>query len=212
MVLLDEIEKAHRDVFNILLQVLDDGRLTDSHGHTVDFTNTIIVMTSNIGSQMIQEIVEAGGTHEEMRSGVMESLQTRFLPEFLNRIDEMIVFHPLDRVADPQDRRPANRAAGEAARTARLRPGSDRRSARRNRQPRLRPGVRRPAAEARDPAGAAKPAGDGTAQRRVTPKAARSASTSTATSSRSPQPAAATAHRAREPKRGDKIVSAERLQ
>ncbi len=97
VVLLDEIEKAHRDVFNILLQVLDDGRLTDSHGHTVDFTNTIIVMTSNIGSQMIQESFEAGGTTKKCATGVMESLQTRFLPEFLNRIDEMIIFHPLDR-------------------------------------------------------------------------------------------------------------------
>jgi ATP-dependent Clp protease ATP-binding subunit ClpB len=97
VILLDEIEKAHRDVFNILLQVLDDGRLTDNHGHTVDFTNTIIVMTSNVGSQMIQEIFEGGGKYEEMRSAVMESLQTRFLPEFLNRIDEIIVFRPLDR-------------------------------------------------------------------------------------------------------------------
>jgi ATP-dependent Clp protease ATP-binding subunit ClpB len=97
VVLLDEIEKAHRDVFNILLQVLDDGRLTDNHGHTVDFTNTIIVMTSNVGSQMIQETFEAGGSYEEMRAGVMESLQTRFLPEFLNRVDEIIVFRPLDR-------------------------------------------------------------------------------------------------------------------
>jgi ATP-dependent Clp protease ATP-binding subunit ClpB len=77
--------------------VLDDGRLTDNHGHTVDFTNTIIVMTSNVGSQMVQETFEAGGSYEEMRTGVMESLQTRFLPEFLNRIDEIIVFRPLDR-------------------------------------------------------------------------------------------------------------------
>jgi len=97
VVLLDEIEKAHRDVFNILLQVLDDGRLTDNHGHTVDFTNTIIVMTSNVGSQMIQELAEGGGSYDEMRSAVMEALEVRFLPEFLNRIDEIIVFHPLDR-------------------------------------------------------------------------------------------------------------------
>jgi ATP-dependent Clp protease ATP-binding subunit ClpB len=97
VVLLDEIEKAHRDVFNILLQVLDDGRLSDSHGHTVDFTNTIIVMTSNVGSQMIQEVFDQGGAYEEMRSAVMESLQARFLPEFLNRVDEMIVFRPLTR-------------------------------------------------------------------------------------------------------------------
>ena len=96
VVLLDEIEKAHRDVFNILLQVLDDGRLSDNQGHTVDFTNTIIVMTSNIGSQLIQEIAREGGSEEEMRQGVEEALHARFLPEFLNRIDETIVFHPLD--------------------------------------------------------------------------------------------------------------------
>jgi ATP-dependent Clp protease ATP-binding subunit ClpB len=97
VVLLDEIEKAHRDVFNILLQVLDDGRLTDNHGKTIDFTNTIIVMTSNIGSQTIQQIAEEGGGEQEMRAAVKESLQARFLPEFLNRIDETIVFHPLER-------------------------------------------------------------------------------------------------------------------
>ncbi len=95
VVLLDEIEKAHRDVFNILLQVLDDGRLSDNHGHTVDFTNTIIVMTSNIGSQMIQEITREGGTEEEVRTAIKEALQSRFLPEFLNRIDETIIFRPL---------------------------------------------------------------------------------------------------------------------
>jgi len=97
VVLLDEIEKAHRDVFNILLQVLDDGRLTDNHGKTVDFTNTIIVMTSNIGSQAIQQISQEGGSEDEIRAAVKESLQARFLPEFLNRIDETIVFHPLQR-------------------------------------------------------------------------------------------------------------------
>ena len=97
VVLLDEIEKAHRDVFNVLLQVLDDGRLTDSLGHTVDFTNTIVVMTSNVGSQVIQEITKEGGGEQEVRDAVKESLQARFLPEFLNRIDETIVFHPLDK-------------------------------------------------------------------------------------------------------------------
>jgi ATP-dependent Clp protease ATP-binding subunit ClpB len=97
VVLLDEIEKAHRDVFNILLQVLDDGRLSDSHGHTVDFTNTIVVMTSNVGSQMIQELTEQGGEYEVMQSAVIESLQARFLPEFLNRVDDIIVFRPLAR-------------------------------------------------------------------------------------------------------------------
>jgi ATP-dependent Clp protease ATP-binding subunit ClpB len=95
VVLLDEIEKAHRDVFNILLQVLDDGRLSDNQGHTVDFTNTIIVMTSNIGSHDIQDIAREGGSEEQMREAVKSALETRFLPEFLNRIDETIVFHPL---------------------------------------------------------------------------------------------------------------------
>ena len=97
VILLDEIEKAHRDVFNILLQVLDDGRLTDNHGHTVDFTNAIVVMTSNIGSQFIQQVAQAGGTEEEMRETVTDALQSHFLPEFLNRIDETIIFHPLSR-------------------------------------------------------------------------------------------------------------------
>ncbi len=96
VVLLDEIEKAHRDVFNVLLQVLDDGRLTDSKGRTVDFTNTIVVMTSNIGSQMIMDL--AGRDDEnEIRNRVMDALRREFLPEFLNRIDEVIVFHPLGR-------------------------------------------------------------------------------------------------------------------
>jgi ATP-dependent Clp protease ATP-binding subunit ClpB len=94
VILLDEIEKAHRDVFNILLQMLDDGRLTDSHGRTVDFSNTIIVMTSNIGSQTIMDL--AGKEHEaEIHNRVTDALQHQFLPEFLNRIDEVIVFHPL---------------------------------------------------------------------------------------------------------------------
>ena len=97
VILLDEIEKAHRDVFNILLQVLDDGRLTDNHGNTVDFTNTIVVMTSNVGSQAIQRISEEGGSDEMIDTAVQEAMRTRFLPEFLNRIDETIIFHPLQR-------------------------------------------------------------------------------------------------------------------
>jgi ATP-dependent Clp protease ATP-binding subunit ClpB len=116
VVLLDEIEKAHRDVFNVLLQVLDDGRLTDSLGHTVDFTNTIVVMTSNVGSQMIQEITKEKGSAEQVREAVQEALASRFLPEFLNRIDETIVFHPLDerhihRIVGLQ----LNRLVGQAA-------------------------------------------------------------------------------------------------
>jgi len=97
VVLLDEIEKAHNDVFNLLLQVLDDGRLTDGQNRTVDFSNTIVVMTSNVGSQMIQRIADEGGNEEDMQRAVQESLKSKFLPEFLNRIDETIVFEPLQR-------------------------------------------------------------------------------------------------------------------
>lgn len=94
VLLLDEIEKAHRDVFNILLQVLDDGRLTDGHGRTVDFTNTIVVMTSNIGSQTIMDLADKEDDGEIQRR-VLHALRKEFLPEFLNRVDEVIVFHPL---------------------------------------------------------------------------------------------------------------------
>ncbi len=96
VVLLDEMEKAHHDVFNILLQVLDDGRLTDSHGRTVDFRNTIIVMTSNLGSELIQEISQKGD-YFAMKKAVLEVVGQHFRPEFMNRIDETVVFHPLDR-------------------------------------------------------------------------------------------------------------------
>jgi ATP-dependent Clp protease ATP-binding subunit ClpB len=94
VLLLDEIEKAHPDVFNVLLQVLDDGRLTDGQGRTVDFKNTIIVMTSNIGSQMIQSMV--GQDYEDVKDAVTAELKNHFRPEFLNRIDETVVFHSLD--------------------------------------------------------------------------------------------------------------------
>jgi ATP-dependent Clp protease ATP-binding subunit ClpB len=95
VLLLDEIEKAHPDVFNILLQVLDDGRLTDSQGRTVDFTNTIVIMTSNIGSQYIVEL--AGADEAEMRRRVTEALRAHFRPEFLNRVDETVIFESLSR-------------------------------------------------------------------------------------------------------------------
>ena len=94
VILFDEIEKAHPDVFNILLQVLDDGRLTDGQGRTVDFKNTVIVMTSNIGSPIIQQM--AGQPQDEIKDAVWEELKTHFRPEFLNRIDEIVVFHGLD--------------------------------------------------------------------------------------------------------------------
>lgn len=93
VLLLDEIEKAHPDVFNILLQVLDDGRLTDGHGRTVDFRNTVIVMTSNLGSEKIQDMIDS--SYDEMKDSVMEVVRAHFRPEFLNRIDEVVVFHAL---------------------------------------------------------------------------------------------------------------------
>ena len=95
VVLLDEVEKAHRDVFNILLQVLDDGRITDSQGRSVDFRNTIIVMTSNIGSEYILELAESDDNYEEMKEEVLGALAKHFRPEFLNRIDDRIIFHGL---------------------------------------------------------------------------------------------------------------------
>jgi ATP-dependent Clp protease ATP-binding subunit ClpB len=92
VILLDEVEKAHQDVFNVLLQVLDDGRLTDGQGRTVDFRNTVIIMTSNLGSQEIQE---NKGNYAAIKSKVMEAVQQNFRPEFINRIDDIVVFHPL---------------------------------------------------------------------------------------------------------------------
>ena len=94
VILLDEIEKAHRDVFNVLLQLLDDGRLTYSHGRTVDFSNTIVVMTSNIGSHQIMEMA-GSSSDDEIRDAALEALRREFLPEFLNRVDETVVFHQL---------------------------------------------------------------------------------------------------------------------
>jgi len=96
VILMDEVEKAHPDVFNVLLQVLDDGRLTDGQGRTVDFRNTVIVMTSNLGSQMIQDMA-GEENYEQMKSTVMDVVGQHFRPEFINRIDDMVVFHPLQR-------------------------------------------------------------------------------------------------------------------
>ncbi|MBW4581513.1 MAG: ATP-dependent chaperone ClpB [Tildeniella nuda ZEHNDER 1965/U140] len=97
VILFDEIEKAHPDVFNVMLQILDDGRVTDAQGHTVDFKNTVIIMTSNIGSQYILDVAGDDNRYDEMRSRVMEAMRTSFRPEFLNRIDEIIIFHALQR-------------------------------------------------------------------------------------------------------------------
>jgi ATP-dependent Clp protease ATP-binding subunit ClpB len=114
VVLFDEIEKAHPEVFNVLLQILDDGRMTDGHGRTVDFKNTILIMTSNVGSQYIQEL--GGLRYEEMVERVMDALRSHFKPEFLNRIDETIIFHNLSQdqlgeIVDIQVERLARRLA-----------------------------------------------------------------------------------------------------
>ena len=93
VILLDEVEKAHPDVFNVLLQVLDDGRMTDGQGRTVDFKNTVIVMTSNLGSQMIQQM--SGDDYGVIKLAVMAEVKAQFRPEFVNRIDEIVVFHAL---------------------------------------------------------------------------------------------------------------------
>jgi len=102
VLLLDEIEKAHSDVFNILLQILDDGRLTDAQGRTVDFKNTVIIMTSNLGSERIQAHARKDESFEELKEDMMQILRHTLRPEFLNRIDEIIVFHALtkEQIAD----------------------------------------------------------------------------------------------------------------
>ncbi len=115
VILFDEVEKAHPDVFNILLQVLDDGRLTDSQGRVIDFKNTVIVMTSNLGSQDVRELGE-GASEEEMRSVVMSAVSHHFRPEFINRIDELVIFHSLKKsqirgIADIQLERLRSRLA-----------------------------------------------------------------------------------------------------
>jgi ATP-dependent Clp protease ATP-binding subunit ClpB len=97
VILFDEIEKAHPDVFNVMLQILDDGRVTDSQGRTVDFKNTVIIMTSNIGSQYILDVAGNDDLYDELRSRVMEAMRSSFRPEFLNRIDEVIIFHSLQK-------------------------------------------------------------------------------------------------------------------
>ena len=117
VVLFDEIEKAHPDVFNILLQILDDGRLTDSQGRTVDFRNTVIIMTSNVGEH-VHPRAHAATIGRSVETQVMQALRQQFKPEFLNRVDDIIIFRPLGKRADRAHRRSAARAAREAARRA----------------------------------------------------------------------------------------------
>jgi ATP-dependent Clp protease ATP-binding subunit ClpB len=97
VILFDEVEKAHPDVFNVMLQILDDGRVTDGQGRTVDFTNAVLILTSNIGSQSILDLGGDDSQHQEMESRVNEALRNHFRPEFLNRIDDTIIFHSLRR-------------------------------------------------------------------------------------------------------------------
>jgi ATP-dependent Clp protease ATP-binding subunit ClpB len=163
VILLDEMEKAHPDVFNILLQVLDDGRLTDGHGRTVDFTNTVIVMTSNVGSQVIQRVTSEGGSEEELRAAILEALKARFLPEFLNRVDDVVTFHPLRQDEIRQIVSLAASPAGRSGRRGRSATGVDRGGDRPRGSGRLRPILRRSPAEASDPAGDPKPDGHRTA-------------------------------------------------
>ncbi len=165
VLLLDEVEKAHPDVFNVLLQVLDDGRLTDGQGRTVDFKNTVIVMTSNIGSHLIQAMV--GQPYDEVKDAVWGELKEHFRPEFLNRIDETVVFHALDAqhiesIAGIQLQSPAGAPAedGPAA-------GGVARGAGRAGQGGFRPGVWRASAQARHSAAHREPAVQAAAGRRL---------------------------------------------
>jgi ATP-dependent Clp protease ATP-binding subunit ClpB len=140
VILFDEIEKAHHDVFNVLLQILDDGRLTDGQGRTVDFKNTIVIMTSNVGSHRILDYrgTFAGDNYERMKEAVLQELRGHFRPEFLNRVDEVIVFHALTEehlkeIVDIQLKRLRDRLAErhidleltDAARTHLVRAGHD---------------------------------------------------------------------------------------
>ena len=158
VILFDEIEKAHPDVFNVLLQVLDDGRLTDGQGRTVDFRNTLIVLTSNLGGDILAAQAE-GHDSSEVREQVMSIVRAAFRPEFLNRLDEIILFHRLfpeqmGAIVDIQLRR-LKALLEERKITLDLDDERHRLAG----PGRLRPGLRRPAAEAGDPARAAEPAG-----------------------------------------------------
>ena len=157
VILFDEIEKAHPDVFNVLLQVLDDGRLTDGQGHTVDFRNTLIVMTSNLGADFLVNQPEGQDT-DAVRDQVMAVVRSAFRPEFLNRVDEIILFHRLKRDADGPHRRHPVAAAVEAAGGPQDHDHARSGGARMARRQGLRPGLRRAPAEARDPEGRAGPA------------------------------------------------------
>jgi ATP-dependent Clp protease ATP-binding subunit ClpB len=163
VLLLDEVEKAHPDVFNVLLQVLDDGRLTDGQGRTVDFKNTVIVMTSNIGSPIIQSMV--GKPTEEIKDAVTDELKNYFRPEFLNRIDETVVFHALDAKNIESIARIQLKVLMARLQKMDLDAGRVGSGDCRTGQGRVRPGVRRQAAQARHPAAHREPAEQAAARR-----------------------------------------------
>ena len=149
VVLFDEIEKAHSDVFNVLLQVLDDGRITDGHGRTVDFRNTVLIMTSNIGSQFIMD----ESSPEQREAKVIEALRGHFRPEFLNRVDETIIFDRLDReeltqIVTLQLTRVRQRLAKQGLGLAMSEEAKRRRGEGIHREPGIRPGLRCPTSEA----------------------------------------------------------------
>ena len=167
VILLDEVEKAHPDVFNVLLQVLDDGRMTDGQGRTVDFKNTVIVMTSNLGSQMIQQMAERATTTALIKLAVMAEVKTHFRPEFVNRIDEIVVFHALDEEHIASIAKIQLKALEARLAKLEIRLDGDRRGAEGGGGGRLRSGLRRAAAQARDPAADREPAGEGNPGRQV---------------------------------------------
>jgi ATP-dependent Clp protease ATP-binding subunit ClpB len=164
VILFDEVEKAHHDVFNVLLQVLDDGRLTDGQGRTVDFRNTVIILTSNLGTEFLSP-ARTATSESQARAQVMDAVRAHFRPEFLNRLDEIILFHRLTRAN--MDRSSISRLRGcrSCWPIARSRSRSTTRRANGSAQCRLRSGLWRPAAQARDPAPAAGSAGAAAAGR-----------------------------------------------
>ena len=178
VILLDEVEKAHPDVFDILLQVLDDGRLTDGQGRTVDFRNTLLILTSNLGSQAL---MDQNLTEEQRKDAVMSVVRVAFKPEFLNRLDDIVFFHALDAEQLGADRRHPDPGAGQPARRPpadpRGHPGGPGMAGHR----RVRPAVRCPAAAPADPVGDRRPAGQGTAGRPDPGRPDRRWSTSTTT-------------------------------
>ena len=188
VILLDEIEKAHPDVFNVLLQVLDDGRLTDGQGRTVNFKDTVIVMTSNVGSHVISQLGDGADdpqAYERMKSAVTDALRATFRPEFLNRIDEVIVFHPL---GDAELERIVELLVADLRRRLAdhdLVAGADAGRAGADRPRRARPAVRRTAVEACRPAPGGEPAGTCACCRASSRRARRSAWTRTRCQGRS---------------------------